>query len=33
MTEKKIRTPASPKVRTFARELGLDINLITGSQR
>ena len=33
MTEKKIRTPASPKVRKFARELGLDINLITGSQR
>tara|TARA_Y100000996_G_scaffold138388_1_gene105455 strand:- start:2875 stop:3789 length:915 start_codon:yes stop_codon:yes gene_type:complete len=33
MIEKKIRTPASPKVRKFARELGLDINLITGSQR
>ena len=33
MTEKKNRIPASPKVRKFARELGLDINLIKGSQR
>ncbi len=33
MTEKKTRIPASPKVRKFARELGLDINLVTGSER
>ena len=33
MTEKKTRIPASPNVRKFARELGLDINLVTGSER
>ena len=33
MTQKKTRIPASPKVRKFARELGLDINLVTGSER
>ena len=33
MTEKKKRIPASPNVRKFARELGLDINLVTGSER
>ena len=33
MTEKKLRTPASPKVRKFARELGVDVNLVSGTQR
>ena len=33
MPEKKNRVPASPKVRKFARELGLDINQISGSKR
>ena len=33
MTERKSRVPASPKVRKFARELGLDINQILGSKR
>ena len=33
MTEKKTRIPASPNVRKFARELGLDINLVAGSER
>ena len=33
MTQKKTRIPASPKVRKFARELGLDINLVKGSER
>ncbi|SVD38801.1 uncharacterized protein METZ01_LOCUS391655, partial [marine metagenome] len=33
MSEKKTRAPASPKVRKFARELGLDINLVSGSER
>ena len=33
MSERKNRVPASPKVRKFARELGLDINQITGSKR
>ena len=33
MSEKKTRIPASPNVRKFARELGLDINLVTGSER
>tara|TARA_B100000029_G_scaffold226507_1_gene224307 strand:+ start:278 stop:1192 length:915 start_codon:yes stop_codon:yes gene_type:complete len=33
MTEKKTRISASPNVRKFARELGLDINLVTGSER
>ena len=33
MTERKSRVPASPKVRKFARELGLDINQIIGSKR
>ena len=26
-------TPASPKVRKFARELGVNINEVTGSER
>jgi Pyruvate/2-oxoglutarate dehydrogenase complex, dihydrolipoamide acyltransferase (E2) component, and related enzymes len=33
MSERKSRVPASPKVRKFARELGLDINQIIGSKR
>jgi len=33
MSEKKNRVPASPKARKFARELGLDINLVSGSER
>ena len=33
MSEKKTRVPASPKARKFARELGLDINLVSGSER
>ncbi len=33
MTEKKLRTPASPKVRKFARELGVDVNLVSGTER
>ena len=33
MTEKKLRTPASPKVRKFARELGVDVKLVSGTQR
>ena len=33
MSEKKNRVPASPKTRKFARELGLDINLVSGSER
>ena len=33
MFEKKRRVPASPKVRKFARELGVDINQILGSKR
>ena len=33
MTEKKLRIPASPKVRKFARELGVDVNLVSGTQR
>ena len=32
MNEKK-RVPASPKTRKFARELGVNINLVLGSQR
>ena len=32
MNEKK-RVPASPKTRKFARELGVDINLVLGSKR
>ncbi len=32
MVEKK-RVPASPKARKFARELGVNINLITGTER
>ena len=31
MNEKK-RVPASPKTRKFARELGVNINLVLGSQ-
>ena len=27
------KTPASPKVRKFARELGIDINKVAGSER
>jgi len=33
MTEKKKRVPASPKTRKFARELGIDINQVSGSKR
>ena len=33
MTEKKNRVPASPKTRKFARELGIDINQVSGSKR
>ena len=33
MSERKSRVPASPKVRKFARELGLDIDQIIGSKR
>ena len=33
MSEKKTRVSASPKARKFARELGLDINLVSGSER
>ena len=33
MSEKKTRVLASPKARKFARELGLDINLVSGSER
>ena len=33
MSERKSRVPASPKVRKFAREMGLDINQILGSKR
>ena len=35
MTKKDYLTlvPASPKVRKFARELGIDINKISGSER
>ena len=33
MTERKSRVPGSPKVRKFARELGLDIHQILGSKR
>ena len=33
MSEKKTRVPSSPKTRKFARELGLDINLVSGSER
>ena len=32
MNEKK-RVPASPKTRKFARELGVDINLVSGTKR
>ena len=32
MSEKK-RVPASPKTRKFARELGVDVNLVTGTKR
>ena len=32
MSEKK-RVPASPKTRKFARELGVDVNLVTGTRR
>ena len=32
MTEKK-RVPASPKTRKFARELGVDVNLVSGTKR
>ena len=32
MNEKK-RVPASPKTRKFARELGIDINLVSGTKR
>ena len=27
------KTPASPKVRKFARELGIDISKVAGSER
>ena len=33
MSKKKTRVSASPKARKFARELGLDINLVSGSER
>ena len=33
MTDKKLSVPASPKIRKFARELGVDINKILGSER
>ena len=32
MNDKK-RVPASPKTRKFARELGVNINLVSGSKR
>ena len=33
MLDKKIKVPASPKMRKFARELGININQIPGSER
>ena len=33
MSDKKLRVLASPKIRKFARELGVDINKISGSER
>ena len=33
MSDQSIKTSASPKVRKFARELGVDINIIKGSER
>ena len=33
MLDKKIKVPASPKMRKFARELGVNINQISGSER
>ena len=33
MSEKKIKIPASPKIRKFARELGVNINQVQGSER
>ncbi len=33
MSDQSIKTSASPKVRKFARELGVDINIVKGSER
>ena len=33
MSDQSIKTSASPKVRKFARELGVDINSVKGSER
>ena len=33
MPDQSVKTSASPKVRKFARELGVDINSVTGSER
>ena len=33
MSDQSNKISASPKVRKFARELGVDINNITGSER
>jgi len=33
MSDKKIKVPASPKIRKFAREFGININKIVGSER
>ena len=33
MPDQSVKTPASPKVRKFARELGVDINSVKGSER
>ena len=33
MSEKKIKILASPKIRKFARELGININQVQGSER
>ena len=33
MSDQSVKTPASPKVRKFARELGVDINSVKGSER
>jgi pyruvate dehydrogenase E2 component (dihydrolipoamide acetyltransferase) len=33
MSDKKIKSPASPKIRKFARELGINIDQVAGSER